>query len=59
MWRCVAIERLRAPAPPPDIDYLFAPLKGARLDYLAQKATEMGVAPPEAGASPAGRFRRA
>ncbi len=36
-------ERLRAPAPPPDIDYLFAPLKSARLDYLAQKSTEMGV----------------
>lgn len=31
------------PVPPPDIDYLFAPLKSARLDYLAQKATEMGV----------------
>jgi 16S rRNA (uracil1498-N3)-methyltransferase len=28
---------------PPDIDYLFAPLKHARLDYMAQKATEMGV----------------
>jgi len=28
----------------PDIDYLFAPLKHARLDYLAQKATEMGAA---------------
>jgi 16S rRNA (uracil1498-N3)-methyltransferase len=27
----------------PDIDYLFAPLKHARLDYLAQKATEMGA----------------
>lgn len=27
----------------PDIDYLFAPLKHARLDYMAQKATEMGV----------------
>ncbi|MDP9138436.1 MAG: 16S rRNA (uracil(1498)-N(3))-methyltransferase, partial [Pseudomonadota bacterium] len=37
------VERLRIAAPPPDIDYLFAPLKGARLDYLAQKATEMGV----------------
>jgi 16S rRNA (uracil1498-N3)-methyltransferase len=36
-------ERLREAAPPPDIDYLFAPLKSARLDYLAQKATEMGV----------------
>jgi 16S rRNA (uracil1498-N3)-methyltransferase len=28
----------------PDIDYLFAPLKRARLDYMVQKATEMGVA---------------
>jgi 16S rRNA (uracil1498-N3)-methyltransferase len=36
-------RRLREPQPPPDIDYLFAPLKHARLDYLAQKATEMGA----------------
>ena len=28
---------------PPDVDYLFAPLKHARLDYLAQKAIEMGA----------------
>jgi 16S rRNA (uracil1498-N3)-methyltransferase len=28
----------------PDIDYLFAPLKRARLDYMIEKATEMGVA---------------
>ncbi|HUE44908.1 MAG TPA: 16S rRNA (uracil(1498)-N(3))-methyltransferase [Aestuariivirgaceae bacterium] len=28
---------------PPDLDYIFAPLKHARLDYMAQKATEMGV----------------
>ncbi len=27
----------------PDLVYLFAPLKHARLDYMAQKATEMGV----------------
>ena len=27
----------------PDLHYLFAPLKRARLDYLAQKATEMGA----------------
>ncbi len=26
---------------PPDVDYLFAPLKHARLDYMAQKAIEM------------------
>jgi len=28
----------------PDIDYLFAPLKRGRLDYMVQKATEMGAA---------------
>ena len=28
---------------PPDLDYLFAPLKHARLDYMAQKAVEMGA----------------
>ena len=28
---------------PPDIDYLFAPLKHTRLDYMAQKAVEMGA----------------
>src|SRR3984957_13314748 len=28
----------------PDLDYLFAPLKRARLDYMVQKAVEMGVA---------------
>jgi 16S rRNA (uracil1498-N3)-methyltransferase len=27
----------------PDLHYLFAPLKSARLDYLVQKAVEMGV----------------
>ena len=31
------------PSPLPDIEYLFAPLKSARLDYLAPKATEMGA----------------
>src|ERR1700733_15134391 len=33
----------RAQAEPPDVDYLFAPLKHARLDYMAQKAVEMGA----------------
>ncbi len=36
--------QVRAQEGGPDIDYLFAPLKRARLDYLVQKATEMGVA---------------
>lgn len=37
------IEKLAAPQLPPDIDYLFAPVKAARLDFIAQKATEMGA----------------
>lgn len=39
-----AVERVRPQAGGPDIDYLFAPLKRARLDYMVEKATEMGVA---------------
>ncbi|CAN5216856.1 16S rRNA (uracil(1498)-N(3))-methyltransferase [soil metagenome] len=40
----VRLERLVAEAaPPPDIDFLFAPLKHARLDYIVQKATELGA----------------
>lgn len=40
----VLIEQHRDQTTGPDIDYLFAPLKHARLDYMIQKATEMGVA---------------
>ena len=36
-------ERLRAQTPRADLHYLFAPLKSARLDYVAQKAVEMGA----------------
>ncbi len=39
----VCAEQLAPAVAPPDIDYLFAPLKAARLDYVAQKATEMGA----------------
>ena len=39
---CVA--QVRPQSLGPDIHYLFAPLKHARLDYMVQKATEMGVA---------------
>ncbi len=35
---------VRAQAGGPDLTYIFAPLKRARLDYMVQKATEMGVA---------------
>jgi 16S rRNA (uracil1498-N3)-methyltransferase len=40
----IIVEQLRVQLSGPDIDYLFAPLKRARLDYMVQKATEMGVA---------------
>jgi 16S rRNA (uracil1498-N3)-methyltransferase len=55
-WRCVldvagkrgAALRIEAQTRPqeggPDLHYLFAPLKRARLDYMVQKAVEMGVA---------------
>jgi 16S rRNA (uracil1498-N3)-methyltransferase len=36
-------EQIRPQEFPPDVDYLFAPLKHARLDYVAQKAVEMGA----------------
>jgi 16S rRNA (uracil1498-N3)-methyltransferase len=39
----VAEQQLRAQTPHPDLHYLFAPLKHARLDYMVQKAVEMGV----------------
>lgn len=39
-----AVALTRAQADGPDLHYLFAPLKRARLDYMVQKATEMGVA---------------
>ena len=36
-------KQTRPQEAPPDLDYLFAPLKHARLDYMAQKAVEMGA----------------
>jgi 16S rRNA (uracil1498-N3)-methyltransferase len=36
-------ERTRPQSDGPDLHYLFAPLKRARVDYMAQKATEMGA----------------
>ncbi len=41
LLRCEAL--LRRQSPPPDLDYVFAPLKHARLDYMVQKAVEMGA----------------
>lgn len=40
----VVEDKIRDQDSGPDIDYLFAPLKRARLDYMVQKAVEMGVA---------------
>jgi 16S rRNA (uracil1498-N3)-methyltransferase len=37
-------DRVRTQMGGPDLHYLFAPLKRARLDYMVEKATEMGVA---------------
>jgi 16S rRNA (uracil1498-N3)-methyltransferase len=54
-WQCVlagagkrslalTIEaQVRAQTAGPDLHYLFAPLKHARLDYMVQKAVEMGA----------------
>lgn len=39
----LAEERLREQTPLPDLHYLFAPLKHARLDYMVQKSVEMGA----------------
>ena len=36
-------DQLRSQPGQPDIDFLFAPLKQARLDYVVQKAVEMGA----------------
>ncbi len=37
------VSRIRAQPDPSDLWYLFAPLKQARMDYMIQKATEMGA----------------
>ena len=39
-----ATKRIRPQLGGPDLHYLFAPLKRSRLDYMVQKATELGVA---------------
>ncbi len=38
-----AAEQTRPQPPPCDLHYLFAPLKVGRMDYLVQKAVEMGA----------------
>lgn len=41
--RLAAVEQARPQPPQPDLHYCFAPLKVGRLDYLVQKAVEMGA----------------
>ncbi|MCC7048857.1 MAG: 16S rRNA (uracil(1498)-N(3))-methyltransferase [Alphaproteobacteria bacterium] len=43
-WASLAVgDRRRAPQPECDLWLLFAPIKFGRIDFLAQKATELGV----------------
>ncbi|MFO1088474.1 MAG: 16S rRNA (uracil(1498)-N(3))-methyltransferase [Hyphomicrobiales bacterium] len=42
-WALRIVEQRKPPQALPDVWYLFAPLKHERLDYLAQKITEMGA----------------
>jgi 16S rRNA (uracil1498-N3)-methyltransferase len=42
-WRLLAEAQMQAQPAAPDLHYLFAPLKHARLDYMVQKAVEMGA----------------
>jgi 16S rRNA (uracil1498-N3)-methyltransferase len=39
----IPLEQVREQQSGPSITYLFAPLKRARLDYMVQKAAELGV----------------
>ena len=41
--RLEAVEPTRPQPPAPDLRYCFTPLKAGRLDYLVQKAVEMGA----------------
>ena len=52
--KVLALQRPQ-PEPLPDLLYCFAPLKQGRLDYLVQKAVEMGAGIAAAGHHPATR----
>jgi 16S rRNA (uracil1498-N3)-methyltransferase len=44
-WASLALlEQRREPAAEPDVELVFAPIKRARVDFLVEKATELGVA---------------
>jgi 16S rRNA (uracil1498-N3)-methyltransferase len=42
-WRLDITAQTRPQPPPSDLHYLFVPLRQARLDYMVEKAVEMGV----------------
>ena len=43
-WCTLSVEeKRRSPAPEPDLWLVFAPIKRARLDFIVEKATELGV----------------
>ena len=41
--RLIVDRQLRSPEPEPDLWLLFAPIKRTRLDWLIEKATELGI----------------
>ena len=44
-WASLAVDAcLRTPTPEPDVWLVFAPIKRARLDFMVEKATELGAA---------------
>lgn len=43
VWHLEVVEQTRPQPAAPDLHYIFAPLKQARLDYMVQKAVEMGA----------------
>jgi 16S rRNA (uracil1498-N3)-methyltransferase len=42
-WRLTATEQTRPQPPSPGLHFIFAPIKHARLDYMVEKAVEMGA----------------
>ncbi len=42
-WRLEPLRQTRPQPPAADLQFCFAPLKSGRMDYLVQKATEMGA----------------
>jgi len=42
-FRLDMVKLIRSQPPPADLHYLFVPIRQARLDYMVEKAVEMGV----------------